>query len=152
MCIRDRYWRSGYGSACRQWGRSSSSLVASSHQLAFVTPGISPAWTITRRQIRHRPNLRYTDLGRPHRRHRVYPRTLNLGVRCCFSIKAFFAMGLLDLLSEREAECGQQGPALFVGTCGGGDGDVHASGGCLLYTSDAADEEDSVDLGGRRII
>ena len=23
--------------------------------------------------------------------------------------------------------------------------------GCLLYTSDAADEEDSVDLGGRRI-
>ena len=25
-------------------------------------------------------------------------------------------------------------------------------GYCLLYTSDAADEEDSVDLGGRRII
>ena len=25
-------------------------------------------------------------------------------------------------------------------------------GTCLLYTSDAADEEDSVDLGGRRII
>ena len=24
--------------------------------------------------------------------------------------------------------------------------------GCLLYTSDAADEEDSVDLGGRRTI
>src|SRR5674536_407898 len=31
------------------------------------------------------------------------------------------------------------------------DGDLGASG-CLLYTSDAADEEDSVDLGGRRII
>eukprot|EP00658_Telonema_sp_P-2_P042770 TRINITY_DN3075_c0_g1_i2.p1 TRINITY_DN3075_c0_g1~~TRINITY_DN3075_c0_g1_i2.p1 ORF type:complete len:107 (-),score=23.25 TRINITY_DN3075_c0_g1_i2:83-403(-) len=31
---------------------------------------------------------------------------------------------------------------------------MHLSGvgGCLLYTSDAADEEDSVDLGGRRII
>ena len=28
----------------------------------------------------------------------------------------------------------------------------HRSVGCLLYTSDAADEEDSVDLGGRRII
>ena len=28
-------------------------------------------------------------------------------------------------------------------------GDFHI---CLLYTSDAADEEDSVDLGGRRII
>ncbi|CZS11809.1 hypothetical protein CDFC105_93953 [Clostridioides difficile] len=24
--------------------------------------------------------------------------------------------------------------------------------GCLLYTSDAADEEDSVDFGGRRVI
>ena len=27
-----------------------------------------------------------------------------------------------------------------------------AMSACLLYTSDAADEEDSVDLGGRRII
>src|SRR5664279_6579597 len=33
------------------------------------------------------------------------------------------------------------------------DGMVIIGGnGCLLYTSDAADEEDSVDLGGRRII
>ena len=32
-------------------------------------------------------------------------------------------------------------------------GDRHDSpDSCLLYTSDAADEEDSVDLGGRRII
>eukprot|EP00658_Telonema_sp_P-2_P022179 TRINITY_DN18859_c0_g1_i1.p1 TRINITY_DN18859_c0_g1~~TRINITY_DN18859_c0_g1_i1.p1 ORF type:complete len:140 (+),score=28.56 TRINITY_DN18859_c0_g1_i1:615-1034(+) len=30
--------------------------------------------------------------------------------------------------------------------------DVGMVGVCLLYTSDAADEEDSVDLGGRRII
>src|SRR5664280_1359030 len=29
---------------------------------------------------------------------------------------------------------------------------VENSKDCLLYTSDAADEEDSVDLGGRRII
>ena len=29
---------------------------------------------------------------------------------------------------------------------------IDASTACLLYTSDAADEEDSVDLGGRRII
>eukprot|EP00658_Telonema_sp_P-2_P062441 TRINITY_DN51112_c0_g1_i1.p2 TRINITY_DN51112_c0_g1~~TRINITY_DN51112_c0_g1_i1.p2 ORF type:complete len:131 (-),score=21.26 TRINITY_DN51112_c0_g1_i1:79-471(-) len=28
----------------------------------------------------------------------------------------------------------------------------HSTYSCLLYTSDAADEEDSVDLGGRRII
>src|SRR5674536_405125 len=29
---------------------------------------------------------------------------------------------------------------------------AHHRATCLLYTSDAADEEDSVDLGGRRII
>ena len=29
---------------------------------------------------------------------------------------------------------------------------MHSKCICLLYTSDAADEEDSVDLGGRRII
>jgi hypothetical protein len=49
-------------------------------------------------------------------------------VRCCFSIKAFFAMGLLVLLSERETESSQECPALVVGTCCGGDGDIHASG------------------------
>ena len=30
--------------------------------------------------------------------------------------------------------------------------DNHLRGDCLLYTSDAADERSSVDLGGRRII
>ena len=29
---------------------------------------------------------------------------------------------------------------------------MQKNGSCLLYTSDAADEEESVDLGGRRII
>ena len=32
------------------------------------------------------------------------------------------------------------------------DGIIITALSCLLYTSDAADEEDSVDLGGRRII
>src|SRR5665648_1160820 len=32
------------------------------------------------------------------------------------------------------------------------DFDIERARDCLLYTSDAADEEDSVDLGGRRII
>ena len=32
------------------------------------------------------------------------------------------------------------------------DGQEHEEGACLLYTSDAADERSSVDLGGRRII
>jgi hypothetical protein len=79
-------------------------IVMAAYQLAFVTPGTSPACTMTRRQMRQSPNLRYTAFGRPHRWHRVYPRTLNLGVRCCFSIKAFFAMVLPGLLSERKAE------------------------------------------------
>ena len=33
-----------------------------------------------------------------------------------------------------------------------GDREAALAGGCLLYTSDAADERSSVDLGGRRII
>ena len=35
----------------------------------------------------------------------------------------------------------------FLGQCAS-----ETLGGCLLYTSDAADERSSVDLGGRRII
>src|SRR5664280_2851056 len=41
-----------------------------------------------------------------------------------------------------------QGNNIYAGTYAAG---VYLSS-CLLYTSDAADEEDSVDLGGRRII
>ena len=50
-------------------------------------------------------------------------------------------------------------PLIFVGRqfdFGGGTEsvpyEVYAFVGCLLYTSDAADERSSVDLGGRRII
>src|SRR5674536_131129 len=41
-----------------------------------------------------------------------------------------------------------------MGISGGEEGARHGASimPCLLYTSDAADEEDSVDLGGRRII
>src|SRR5438128_1578458 len=79
-------------------------LTTPPHQLAFVTPGISPACTSSRKQMRQSPNLRYTERGRPHRWHRVYPRTLNLGLRCCFSTRAFFAIYLLSLPAEGEAE------------------------------------------------
>src|SRR5579875_970417 len=41
------------------------------YQLDFVMPGSSPRCAIERRQIRHRPNLRYTARGRPQREHRV---------------------------------------------------------------------------------
>jgi hypothetical protein len=61
------------------------------YQLDLVMPGSSPRWAMDRKQIRHSPNLRYTARGRPHREHRVYPRTLNFGVRFALAIRAFFA-------------------------------------------------------------
>ena len=54
-----------------------------------------------------------------------------------------------------------EGPQEFGHRLGGGDlglddqflaGKLGQHGACLLYTSDAADERSSVDLGGRRII
>src|SRR5580700_12213916 len=116
-------------------------IVMAAYQLAFVTPGTSPACTMTRRQMRHSPNLRYTAFGRPHRWHRVYPRTLNLGVRCCFSINAFFAMLLPGLLSERKAERCQERPSFLVGACGRDDGDVHAAGRVDLVVVDFGEDE-----------
>ena len=45
------------------------------------------------------------------------------------------------------------GTAVFNLTQSEAQMDFHVEGpDCLLYTSDAADEEDSVDIGGRRII
>src|SRR5580698_6770087 len=116
-------------------------IVMAAYQLAFVTPGTSPACTMTRRQMRQSPNLRYTALGRPHRWHRVYPRTLNLGVRCCFSIKAFFAMVLAVLLSEGKAERCEERPSFLVGACGGDDGDVHAAGRVDLVVVDLGEDQ-----------
>src|SRR6202041_884446 len=116
-------------------------IVMAAYQLAFVTPGTSPACTITRRQMRQSPNLRYTAFGRPHRWHRVYPRTLNLGVRCCFSIKAFFAMVLPVLLSERKAERCQERPSFLVGACGRDNGDVHAAGRVDLVVVDFGEDQ-----------
>src|SRR5678815_3042444 len=55
---------------------------------------------------------------------------------------------------------GGSGPRVWLtgstiaGVCGGTTGSSRGTGvpmGCLLYTSDAADERSSVDLGGRRI-
>src|SRR3954453_16181246 len=41
------------------------------YQELLLTPGSSPAWAISRRQIRHRPNLRKTACGRPQRWQRL---------------------------------------------------------------------------------
>src|ERR1700733_4238524 len=62
------------------------------YQLALVTPGTSPACTSSRRQMRHRPNFRNTEWGRPQRRQRVYARTLYFGLRWLLMMSAFLAM------------------------------------------------------------
>src|SRR3954447_9117481 len=67
------------------------------YQLDLLTPGSSPAWAISRRQIRHRPNLRKTACGRPHRWQRVYPRTAHLGVRAALLTRAFLAISRVSL-------------------------------------------------------
>eukprot|EP00658_Telonema_sp_P-2_P001953 TRINITY_DN10728_c0_g1_i2.p1 TRINITY_DN10728_c0_g1~~TRINITY_DN10728_c0_g1_i2.p1 ORF type:complete len:196 (-),score=18.31 TRINITY_DN10728_c0_g1_i2:4-591(-) len=64
----------------------------------------------------------------------------------------------LRVLPQKPARDPEEAPTLGLTACLGvrlcaarperGDGVI----ACLLYTSDAADEEDSVDLGGRRII
>src|SRR5664280_1700761 len=43
-------------------------------------------------------------------------------------------------------------PSVVTTNARGSDSRLLRNCSCLLYTSDAADEEDSVDLGGRRII
>src|SRR3954453_24269093 len=48
------------------------------YQLDLVIPGMNPLWASSRRQIRQMPNLRYTERGRPQRRHLLYWRGLYL--------------------------------------------------------------------------
>ena len=57
--------------------------------------------------------------------------------------------GLKTVLIEREAAGGQAGLSSRIENYLGFPSGLS---GCLLYTSDAADERSSVDLGGRRII
>ena len=77
------------------------------YQLALRTPGIFPALAISRKQIRHKPNLRYTLRGRPQKLQRFSLRELNLGVR--------FALAIFDLLATSDSGKGQKG------FCVGGD-------------------------------
>jgi hypothetical protein len=60
-------------------------------------PGSSPLCAIERKQIRHRPNLRYTARGRPHREHLVYARTSYLGLRLALAMRLFFATAQFSL-------------------------------------------------------
>ena len=62
-------------------------------------------------------------------------------------------MCIRDRAGDEPVGCGQrqagQGAGAARQSLGSADARPH---GCLLYTSDAADERSSVDLGGRRII
>src|SRR5678810_1307912 len=64
---------------------------------------------------------------------------------CCIFDVSMPGMSGLELL-KRVRDRGIQTPALFLTAHDALDYN------CLLYTSDAADERSSVDLGGRRII
>src|SRR5215204_4392583 len=66
-------WRRASRRTVEQWcGRGERpGRVELTYQEDLRTPGSSPAWAISRRQIRHRPNLRKTECGRPHRWQRV---------------------------------------------------------------------------------
>ncbi len=66
-------------------------LIFSAHELAIRTPGIFPWSANLRKQIRHKPNLRYTARGRPHKLQRDSARVLNFGGR--------LALAILDLLA-----------------------------------------------------
>src|ERR1017187_2203213 len=95
-------WSVGAGRAqvgrCPCAGRARAGwLVPGGYQLDLVMPGSSPRCAIERKQIRQSPNRRYTARGRPQREHRVYPRTLNLGVRFALTTSAFFATPQLSL-------------------------------------------------------
>ena len=59
---------------------------------------------------------------------------------CCELDRALWRQSLIRVEEEDPWRVGQQ------------QGCVALTGICLLYTSDAADERSSVDLGGRRII
>jgi hypothetical protein len=68
------------------------------YQLALRTPGIIPERDSSRKQIRHRPNLRRNARDRPHRPQRLCCRTPNRGLRLLFSIIALRAISLPQFL------------------------------------------------------
>lgn len=65
----------------------------------FLTPGSSPRCAISRKQIRHKPNLRMYPRGRPQTLHRWYSRTLNFCGRRALTFRHSFATGTSLLMS-----------------------------------------------------
>src|SRR3989338_3134778 len=63
-----------------------------SYQLDFVTPGISPLFASSRKQIRQRSNARIYPRLRPHRKHRLTTRDLNFAFLTERAMTDCFAM------------------------------------------------------------
>src|SRR3990172_2911175 len=84
-------WTPGNG-PCRPQAYSDK-LPELFYQLAIRTPGIFPWSANLRKQIRHKPNLRYTARGRPHRLQRDSARVLNFGGRLALAIFDLLATG-----------------------------------------------------------
>ena len=61
------------------------------YQLALTTPGIFPSSASSLKHMRQIPYLLMYALERPHRLHRLYVRTLNLGALLALAIKHFLA-------------------------------------------------------------
>lgn len=73
--------------------------MLSRHQLAFVTPGISPLIAISRSLLRPKPNLLYTPRGRPVNKQRLRTLTgLALRGNICSFILAERRSSLLVLM------------------------------------------------------
>ena len=72
------------------------------YQEDFFTPGISPRLANSRKQIRHKPNIRIYARLRPQRKQRRTMRVENLGFLLARAITEIFAiLFLLGFLLER---------------------------------------------------
>src|SRR3954462_13273639 len=92
-----------------------SKLPASSYQLLFVTPAMSPSSASLRKHRRQSANLRRKARGRPQRWQRLRRRTLNFGDLASLAIFAVVAIVIRSLRGpERHAEQLQELARFFV--------------------------------------
>ena len=75
----------------RPYRRRLYARALASYQLALRTPGSSPLLASSRKQTRQRPNLRYTEWGRPQRWQRFCLRVEYFGSRAALTIIDVFA-------------------------------------------------------------
>ena len=116
--------------------------AATHYQLDFVTPGINPRSAISRKQMRHKPNLRIYARGRPHREQRLCCWTACLGVRWDLITNALRANALPPqpraaqhfvassggfLITKRHAHLLEQRVPFFVVARTGHDRNLHAA-------------------------